>query len=54
MEAGLTDHVWSIAELLGDSSTNHGLEAQMTTDDLSADGFAALYPQPSPFLRATT
>jgi hypothetical protein len=35
------------------SSTNHGLEAQMTTDDLSADGFAALYPQPSPFLRAT-
>ena len=31
----------------------NGLEAQMTTDDLSADGFAALYPQPSPFLRAT-
>jgi len=31
----------------------NGLEAQRATDDLSADGFAALYPQPSPFLRAT-
>ena len=32
----------------------NGLEAQMTTDDLSVNGLAVLCPQPSPFLRATT